>query len=139
MQDIALIALPTLVPIPFGTDVESTTFDDAFMEEMNKISAEHGFWAKTMSDIFEQVLLNDDSITITERMMSSKASSKNCDPTHAATKGIRGATVASSGQFIETTQAGKKDEIKQAIMRSFFHCNPTPVRIEVVDDNDEPL
>jgi hypothetical protein len=89
MQDIALIALPTLVPIPFGTDVESNTFDDAFMEEMNKILAKHGFWAKTMSDVFEQALLNDDSITIVERMMSSKASSKTRDSTHAATKGIR--------------------------------------------------
>jgi hypothetical protein len=139
MQDIALIALPTLVPIPFGTDVESTTFDDAFMEEMNKISAEHGFWAKTMSDIFEQALLNDDSITIAERMMSSKASSKNCDPTHAATKGIRGAAVASLGPFIKTTQAGKKHETKQAIVRSFFRRNPAPVRIEVIDNDDEPL
>jgi hypothetical protein len=107
MQDIALIALPTLVPILFGMDVESTTFDDAFMEEMNKILAKHGFWAKTMSDVFEQALLNNDSITITERMMSSKASSKKCNPTHAAIKGIHGATVASSGPFIETTQAGK--------------------------------
>jgi hypothetical protein len=36
MQDIALIALPTLVPIPFGMYVESTIFGNAFMEEMNK-------------------------------------------------------------------------------------------------------
>jgi hypothetical protein len=86
MQDIALIALPTLVPIPFGTYVESTIFDDAFMEEMNKILAEHGFWAKTMSDVFEKVLLNEDSVTIAERLMSSKTSSKACNPTHAATK-----------------------------------------------------
>jgi hypothetical protein len=107
MQDIALIALPTLVPIPFGTYVESTIFDDAFMEEMNKISAEHGFWAKTMSDVFEQALLNKDSVTIAERLMSSKTLSKACNPTRAATKGIRGATVASSGPFIETSQAGK--------------------------------
>jgi hypothetical protein len=92
-----------------------------------------------MSDVFEQALLNNYSITITERMMSSKASSKNCNPTHAATKGIRGATVASLGPFIETTQAGKKHETKQAIVRSFFRCNPTPVRIKVVDNDDEPL
>ncbi len=122
MQDIAPIALPTLVPIPFGMDVESTTFDDAFMEEMNKILAEHGFWVKTMSEVFKQALLNDDSITIAERMMSSKASSKNCDPTCAATKGIHVATVASLGPFIETTQAGKKHETEQAIVRSLFRC-----------------
>jgi hypothetical protein len=137
MQDIALIALSTLVPIPFGTYVESTIFDDAFMEEMNKISAEHGFWAKTMSDIFEQVLLNEDSVTIAERLMSSKTSSKACNPTHTATKGIHGATVASLGPFIETSQAGKKHETEQAIVRSFFCSNPAPVRIEVINDDDE--
>jgi hypothetical protein len=103
MLDINLLTLPNLVPILFGTYVESTIFDDAFMEEMNKISAEHGFWAKTMSDVFEQALLNKDSVTIAERLMSSKTSSKACNPTHAATKGIRGATVASLGPFIETS------------------------------------
>jgi hypothetical protein len=138
MQDIALIALPTLVPIPFGTYVESTIFDDAFMEEMNKILAEHGFWAKTMSDVFEQTLLNEDSVTIAERLMSSKTSSKARNPTRAATKGIRGATVASLGTFIETSHAEKKHETEQAIVRSFFRCNPTPVRIEVIGDDNEP-
>jgi hypothetical protein len=103
MQDITLITLLTLVPIPFGTYVESTIFHDAFMEEMNKILAEHGFWAKAMSDVFKQALLNEDSVTIVERLMSSKTSSKPCDPTCATTKGIRGATVASSGPFIETS------------------------------------
>jgi hypothetical protein len=116
-QYITLIALPTLVPIPFGTDVESTTFDEAFMEEMTKISAEHGFWAKTMSYVFEQALLNKDSLTIAERLMSSKASSKLRNPTRAATKGIRKATVTSSGPFIETSQAGKKHKAEQAIVR----------------------
>jgi hypothetical protein len=137
MQDIALIALPTLVLILFGTYVESTIFNDAFMEEMNKILAEHGFWAKAMSDVFKQALLNEDSVTTAERLMSSKTSSKARDPTHAATKGIRGATVASLGPFIETSQAGKKHETEQAIVRSFFHRNPTPVRIEVINDDDE--
>jgi hypothetical protein len=138
MQDIALIALPTLIPIPFGTYVESTIFDDAFMEEMNKISAEHGFWAKVMSDVFEQALLKEDSVTIAERLMSSKTSSKARNPTRAVTRGIRGATVASLGPFIETSQAGKKHETEQAIVRSFFRRNPTPMRIEVINDDDEP-
>ncbi len=139
MQNIALIALPTLIPIPFGMYVESTIFDNAFMEEMNKILAEHGFWAKRMSDIFEQALLNEDSVTIAERLMSSKTSSKTCNPTRAMTKGIRGATVASSGPFIKTSQAGKKHETEQAIVRSFFHHNLTPVCTEYIDDDDEPL
>jgi hypothetical protein len=120
MQDIALIALPTLVPIPFGMYVQSTIFDDAFMEEMNKISAEHGFWAKTMSDAFKQGLLNEDSVTIAETLMSSKTSSKACNHTRAATKGIRGATVASSGLFIKTSQAGKKTRNRASHREVYF-------------------
>jgi hypothetical protein len=89
-------------------DVESTTSNEAFMEEMTKISAKHGFWAKTKSDVFEQALLNEDSLTIAERLMSSKASSKLCNPTRAGTKGIHKTTVASLGPVIKTSQAGKK-------------------------------
>ncbi len=70
--------------------------------------------------------------------MSSKTSSKARDPTRAATKGIHGATVASLGPFIETSQAGKKHKTEQAIMRSFFRRNPTPVRIKVINDDNEP-
>jgi hypothetical protein len=36
-MDISLIALPTLVPIPFGIDLQSHIIDDAFTEEMRKI------------------------------------------------------------------------------------------------------
>jgi hypothetical protein len=73
--DIALIVLLTLIPIPFGTEVQSTLLDEAFAEEMTKISDEHGFWAKTMSNIFKQAQLNKDSLTIVERLISSKAPS----------------------------------------------------------------
>ncbi len=74
-MDIALIALPTLVPIPFGTNFQLHTFDDAFTDEMCKISTEHGFWAKTMVDVIKQVKLNKDSTTIVERLISSRISS----------------------------------------------------------------
>jgi hypothetical protein len=63
-----------------------------------------------MSDVFEQALLNKDSHTIEERLMSSEASSKHCNPTRAATKSIREAKVASSGSVIKTSQAGKKTQ-----------------------------
>jgi hypothetical protein len=35
---IALIVLPTLAPLPFGMDIESTMLDDDFVKEMAKIS-----------------------------------------------------------------------------------------------------
>ncbi len=135
--NIALIVLPTLILILFGTEFQSTLFDEAFEEEMMKISAEHGFWAKTMSNIFEQAQLNKDSLTIAERLILSKAPLKACNPTLAATKGTCEATIATSGPFIESSLARKKHEEEQAIVRSFFCCNPTPVPIEIIDE-DEP-
>jgi hypothetical protein len=74
-MDIALISLPTLVPIPFGIDFQLHTFNDAFTDKMCKISTEHGFWAKTMVDVIKQVDLNKDSTTIVERLISSRISS----------------------------------------------------------------
>jgi hypothetical protein len=74
-MDIALIALPTLVPIPFGIDFQSHTFNDAFTDKMCKISTEHGFWAKTMVDLIKKVKLNEDSTTIAKRLISSRISS----------------------------------------------------------------
>ena len=106
-MDIALIALPTLISIPFGTGVQLTLFNKVFAEEMTKKSAEHGFWAKTMSNIFKQAQLNKDSLTIAERLILSKAPSKACNPMRAATKGIREATIATSGPFIESSLARK--------------------------------
>ena len=41
-NEIASISIPTLVPLPFGKEIESTSFDEAFIEEMSKISSEHG-------------------------------------------------------------------------------------------------
>jgi hypothetical protein len=43
MTEIVLIVLPTVVPLPFGKEIESTSFDDSFVEEMEKISSKHGF------------------------------------------------------------------------------------------------
>jgi hypothetical protein len=52
---ILLIAIPTLIPLPYGREIESTTFDDDFAKEMQKISSKHGFWAKTKSNVINQV------------------------------------------------------------------------------------
>jgi hypothetical protein len=35
-MEIALIAIPNIVPIPFGTEINSTTADDDFTDEMKK-------------------------------------------------------------------------------------------------------
>ena len=134
-MDISLISLPNLAPIPFGIDFQSHTFDDAFAKEMKNISVDHGFWAKALVDIIEQTELNDDAINIAERLISSRVSSRARDHTRAATKGIRDAKIASSGPFIESSLAGKKYEKEQEHVRTFFHRNPTPTRVELNDDD----
>jgi hypothetical protein len=135
-MDIALIALPTLVPIPFGINFQLHTFDDAITDEMCKISTKHGFWAKTMVDAIEQVKLNEDSTTIAERLISSIISSRARNHTRAATKGIREAKIATSGPFIKSSLAGRKHKAEQEIIKSFFRRNPTPARVEIHDDDN---
>ncbi len=48
---ILLIAIPTLVPLPYGKEIESTTFNNNFAKEMQITSSEHGFWANSMADV----------------------------------------------------------------------------------------
>ena len=45
-KEIALIIVPTLVPLPFGTDIKSTILDNNFIKEMQAISPQHGFLGK---------------------------------------------------------------------------------------------
>jgi hypothetical protein len=46
-------------------------------------------------------------------------------------------TSAPSGPFIDTSLVGNSFETKQASLKKFFHRNPTPVRIKIVED-DKP-
>jgi hypothetical protein len=70
--------------------------------------------------------------------MSAAAPSKSCNPTRAATKGIKNMTSASSGPFINTSLVVTSFEAKQAIVKIIFHHNPTPVCVKTVDDDDKP-
>ena len=51
MKDLALVVIPTLAPLPFRKEIESTMLDDDFINEMMKLSPEHGFWEKMMADV----------------------------------------------------------------------------------------
>ncbi len=53
-KELALIVIPTMAPLPYGTDIKSTELDDDFIEEMKKLSPEHGFLAKMMVDAYDQ-------------------------------------------------------------------------------------
>jgi hypothetical protein len=70
--------------------------------------------------------------------MSSRASSRQCDPDCTATKGIRELTVATSDPFVQTSIVGKNHDDKQGNIRLFFYCNSTPVCMEINNEDKEP-
>jgi hypothetical protein len=105
---------------------------------MQKISSEHGFWVKTMSNVLEQKEMENDTNTIVGRVMSSRASSRQRDPACAATKGIRKLTVATSGPFVKTSIIGKNHDTKQGNVKLFFYCNPMPTCMEIDNEDKEP-
>ena len=47
-MEVALVAIPTLAPIPYGKEIKSVILDENFVAEMKSISSAHGFWAQTM-------------------------------------------------------------------------------------------
>jgi hypothetical protein len=74
-KDLALIVIPTLVPLPFGKVIESTMLDNDFINEMMKLSPEHRFWAKMMADAFIQEDSDHDTTPIVTNLSNSKATS----------------------------------------------------------------
>ncbi len=52
-KELALCMIPILAPVSFGKRIESTIFDDSFINEMEKMSEEHGFWARMMNLVLE--------------------------------------------------------------------------------------
>ncbi len=118
--------LPTLAPVPFGTEIKSTTLDDDFVKEMARISPEHRIWAKMMVDACTQEDSNHDTMDVVTNLYKSKAASKGCNPCHAASKGFRDAWPSSLGPFVEPSRAGKHHEHEQEKVREFFYQNSTP-------------
>jgi hypothetical protein len=134
INEIALCALPSLVPIPFGFQFESCNYNKAFIDEMKKISPEHGFWAKIFTDVIEQNKTNSDTVTIVLHLMTSKTTSTpHCDPCCSATKNFRNRTAA-SGPFVEASLVGKKYTSEQASVKTFFRRNPTPAHVVFFDE-----
>jgi hypothetical protein len=60
-EDIALVILPTLAPLPFGVDIKSIALDDDFIKEMKMLSFKHGFWAKMMVNGHDQYATDFDT------------------------------------------------------------------------------
>jgi hypothetical protein len=126
MNEIALCALLSLVPIPFGVEIESCYYNKTFIDEMKKISPKHGFWAKVFTDVIKQTKTNSNTGTIVQRLMAFKTTLTPCrNPCCSATKNFHNMTAA-SGPFPKASLVGNKHETKQASVKSFFRRNPTP-------------
>jgi hypothetical protein len=94
--------------------------DDDFLDEMIKISPEHGFWAKILVDAFAQEDSDHDTFPIVTNLNNSKATSKGHDPCHAATKGFHDAWPSNSGPAVNPSHVGKSHEVEQAKVKEFF-------------------
>jgi hypothetical protein len=135
--EILLVAIPTQVPLPYNKEIKSTTRDDEFDGEMQGISNEHGFWAKTVHDIIKQAKLDNHTDTVFKRMTNSAAISSSRDPACAATKGFRTMTFASN-PLVNVSLLGKNIfKAAQETMKEFFCRNPTPAHVEDLDDEEE--
>jgi hypothetical protein len=135
-MELALIVIPTMAPLPYGTDIKSTELDDDFIDEMQKLSPEHGFWAKMMVDAHEQYASDYDTSQVVKNLSATKSSTRR-DPCNAATKGFREATIAHSGPIVLATRPRNKHEREQKIIKDFFYRNPTPARPEPVEEDED--
>ena len=140
--EIALIAIPNIVPIPFGKDINSTISDDNFIDEMKSISDVHRFWAQTMGDVIDQFETDNHTEKVFKRLISLTIISSSRNPARATTKGIRGMTFISN-PYLDVSLLGKNSyEADQENLKAFFHRNPTPARVSsnnnvAADDNEE--
>jgi len=104
---------------------------------MKKISPKHGFWAKIFTDVIERTKTDSDTVTIVQRLMTSKTDTTLCrDPCRSATKNFRNMTAA-SGPFINFSFVGtNKFTSEQASVKAFFRRNPTPACAAFLDEED---
>ena len=63
-KEIALIVIPNAAPLPYVRDIKSTILDNDFIEEMQAISVEHGFWVKMMNDAHKQYAGDYDTLEV---------------------------------------------------------------------------
>ncbi len=137
-KEIALIVIPNVSPLPYGRDIKSTILDDVFIEEMQTISAEHGFWAKMMIGAHEQYAGDYDTSEVVKLLSTSSVYTRR-NPCNAATKGFRNATFTHFSPIIDTSCPGKKHEHEQTKVKEIFYRYPDPARAEDnVEDDDVP-
>jgi hypothetical protein len=117
---ISLIAIPTLDPLPYSRDIESTTSNAiAKLPRRCKNFKQALFWGKEHGNVIDQVETKNHTVKVFNKIISSAAPSRARDPACAATKGLRTMTFVSS-PFIETSLVGKSFEAEQASLKEFL-------------------
>ena len=92
-----------------------------------------------MKEVADQHEVDNHPDTVLTRMIESVPASNSRDPARAATKGLRGMTFVSS-PFVNPSlliRCNDSFEVDQTKLREFFCCNPTPARVNDVDDDEE--
>jgi hypothetical protein len=79
-KEIALIVIPTLALLPYGTDIKSTILNDEFIKEMQQLFVQHGFWAKMMVDAHEQYASDFDTTSVIKNPTIASVTSARCNP-----------------------------------------------------------
>jgi hypothetical protein len=93
-----------------------------------------------MFDAFKQEDTKYNTLPVVNIFNASKATSKGLDPCHTKTKGSQNAWPCSnSGPCIDTSHVGKKHKVEQAKVKDFFHRNRTPSRVNIINNNNEPI
>jgi hypothetical protein len=137
-MEIALIVIPTLALLPYGKEIKSTILDDDFIEEMQRILSEHGFWVQMMNNVINQFETNNHTEMVLKRLISSVPPSNSCNQARAATKGIRKMAFASN-PFADVPLLGKNSFVAdQEKMKECYRRNPTPACVEE-NDNDKNI
>jgi len=131
-DEVALIALPNVAPLPFGFELKSVDLDEDFVEEMTKISVDHGFWAQQMFNALEQYDKDHGTEQVVENLTNmiknepAKRSKKMASASTSATKNFSTVFHAAAGPIVDIVRVGEKHEAEQNEVKSYFMPNPTP-------------
>ena len=130
-DELALIALPNAAPLPYGFKLKSSQLDEDFVDEMEKISDDHGFWARQMYNAFDQYDKDHGTEQVVENltnMIKNEPSTrkKKLSASDSATKNFSTVSRAAAGPIVDIVRVGEEHEAEQNVVKSYFMPNPTP-------------
>ena len=91
-----------------------------------------------MSDVIDQHKVDNHTETVLKRMIESLPPSSSRDPARAATKGLRGMTFVSN-PYVDLSLLNRCSDLfktDQEKLTEFFCRNPTPARVEDVNNEE---